>query len=214
MKKVDGWKIFIGEPKDFADKEQVTTRCLDIANMAKFPTDYKDMYEHLFENESAELFMIMDEKGKIYGFATCDNIVNSSNTYLHGIIIHPDVQGMGFSLMLLREIVKKDGNKFLTARTHNPRVYEMMSRIAYDENSIFPNNISKKYSKEIWNVVYSHPAMINADKDLVVRNAYPDEKIMQRVRNDEINNMFKKLNPTDAQVIVVCTKKSTLATTN
>ena len=32
MKKMNGWNIFIGAPKDFADKEKVTKRCLEIAN--------------------------------------------------------------------------------------------------------------------------------------------------------------------------------------
>ena len=45
-----------------------------------------------------------------------------------------------------------------------------------------------------------------ADKDMVVRNAYPDEKIMQQVKDARIQRIFQKLNPTDAQVIVVCTK--------
>lgn len=209
MKKMNGWNIFIGAPKDFADKEKVTKRCLEIANKAKFPTDYQDMYEHLFENENAELFMVMDENGEIYGFATCDNIAESSNTYLHGIIIHPDIQGMGFSSRLLREIVKKDGNEFLTARTHNPRVYEMMSSVAYNGNAdlVFPNVTSQNVPKEVWTVMHSHPAMSEADEDMVVRNAYPDEKIVQEVKNESIYNIFKKLNPTDEQVIVVCTKK-------
>ena len=55
--------------------------------------------------------------------------------------------------------------------------------------------------------MHSHPAMSEADEDMVVRNAYPDEKIVQEVKNESIYNIFKKLNPTDAQVIVVCTKK-------
>ena len=207
MEKINGWNIFIGAPRDFTDKDKVTKRCLEIANEAKFSTDYKDMYEHLFGNENAELFMVTDENDEIYGFATCDNISESSNTYLHGVIIHPDIQGMGFSSKLLREIVKKDGNEFLTARTHNPRIYEMMSKVAYNENLVFPNVTSRNVPKEIWSVMRSHPAMREADKDMVVRNAYPDEKVMQKVGNKGIYNIFKKLNPTDAQVIVVCTKK-------
>lgn len=206
---IDGLNIFIGIPNDFKNKKQVTNRCLEIANKAEFPTDYQDMYEHLFVDENAELFMVMDKGNQIYGFATCNNITESSNTYLDGIIIHPDIQGIGFGTKLLREIVKKDGNNFLTARTHNPRVYEMMSNVSYnlDQNLVFPNITSYKVPKEIWDVVYSHPAMKDADKDLVVRNAYPDEKIIQKVKNKSIYNVFNGLNPTDAQVIVVCTKK-------
>ena len=96
MKMCDGWKIRIGTPKDFSNQEQITKRCLEIANAAKFRTDYKDMYEHLFENEEAELFMLIDKNEEIYGFATCDKIPSENSTYLHGIIIHPEVQGNGF----------------------------------------------------------------------------------------------------------------------
>ena len=211
MKAISGIDIFIGSPKDFTDKDQVTKRCLEIANKASFPTDYDDMYEHLFGTENAELFMVMGEDNQIYGFATCDNVVESSNTYIHGIIIHPDIQGMGVSLMLLQKIVEKDGNDFLTARTHNPRIYATMSDMAYDGNTnlVFPNVVPHDIPKEIWDVVHSHPDMNDADMDMIVRNAYPDEKVVQKVRNESIYNIFKKLNPTDAQVIVVCTTKPT-----
>lgn len=205
MKKYDGWKIRIGTPKDFLNQEQVTKRCLEIANAAKFPTDYKDMYEHLFENEDAELFMLIDKNEEIYGFATCDNTTSDNNTYLHGIIIHPEVQGKGFGVKLLQEIIKKDGNEFLMARTHNPRVYEMMSRVACNSTSIFPKIDKNEIPQKIWNVIRSHPATKHADKDLVVRDAYPDEKIMQEVINERIQTIFRRLNPTDAQVIVICT---------
>ena len=205
----NSWNIFIGTPDDFEDKAQVTEQCLEIANKANFPTDYKDMYEHLFGNENAELYMVLNESGKIYGFATCDNIPESSNTYIHGIIIHPEIQGIGFGLMLIDEILKKNGNQFLTARTHNPRVYAMMSSVAYngDANMVFPNINSCNIPEEIWSVVASHPDMENADEDMIVRNAYPDEKVSQKVRDENIYNIFKKLSANDAQVVVVCTKK-------
>lgn len=205
MEKNDGFRIVFGMPKDFLEKDKITKRCLEIANAAEFPTDYVDMYEHLFTNEDAELFIILDENDEIYGFATCDNIAEYSNTYLHGIIIHPDIQGRGFSIKLLCEIIKKDNNSYFSARTHNPRVYEMMSRIAYN-GIIFPQANSENIPKEIWNILSSHSAMKDADKDMIVRKAYPDEKVMQSVINADIYNIFSKLNPKDAQVVVVCTK--------
>lgn len=206
MKKIDGWKIFTGRPKDFSEKELVTRRCLEIAERAKFPTDYEDMYEHLFENENAELFMVIDDSNEIFGFATFDNDKETSTAYLHGIIVHPDIQGIGFSVKLIQEAINKFKNNFLMARTHNPRVYEMMSRVSYD-GIIFPNTNAKEVPLEIWNVVLSHEATKHADENLIVRDAYPDEKVIQDVRNEEIQNVFSKLNPRDAQVIVVCTQK-------
>jgi len=46
----------------------------------------------------------------------------------------------------------------------------------------------------------------DADEFLIVRNAYPDEKISQTFRNMRISNVFKRLNTMDAQVIVVKVK--------
>ena len=110
---------------------------------------------------------------------------------------------------VIDEILKKNGNQFLTARTHNPRVYAMMSSVAYngDANMVFPNINSCNIPEEIWSVVASHPDMENADEDMIVRNAYPDEKVSQKVRDENIYNIFKKLSANDAQVVVVCTKK-------
>lgn len=204
MKKIDGWKIFTGSPKDFSEKELVTRRCLEIAERAKFPTDYEDMYEHLFENENAELFMVINDSNEIFGFATFDYDKETNTAYLHGIIIHPDIQGMGFSVKLIQEAINKFKNNFLMARTHNPRVYEMMSRVSYD-GIVFPNINVEEIPLDVWNVVLSNEATKNADENLIVREAYPDEKVIQDVRNKEIQKFFSRLNPRDAQVIVVCT---------
>ena len=200
-------KIIIRTPKDFSDneKDKITIRCLEIANKANFPTYYQDMYDHLFGNEFAELFFIIDESKEIQGFATCDNCIKESYTYLHGIIIHPYIQGKGWGLKLLQEIIKKDKNDFLTVRTHNPRIYEMMGQVAYN-GLIFPNITFAEVPEEIWEIIYSHPDMKDADKDLIVRGAYPDEKIMQTVKDKSIKDViFKKLENNDAQVIIVCT---------
>lgn len=199
-------KIINRTPKDFSDKEKekITIRCLEIADKAKFPTDYQDMYDHLFENESAELFFIIDENREIQGFATCDNCIEKRYSYLHGIIIHPYIQGKGWGLKLLQEIIKKDKNDFLTVRTHNPRIYEMMGQVAYN-GLIFPKITSAEVPKEIWDIISSHPDMKDADNDLIVRGAYPDEKIMQSVKDNSIKGIFEKLEKTDAQVIIVCT---------
>lgn len=206
MKKNDGIRIVYGTPNQFTEKDKITRRCLEVANKAKFPTDYEDMYAHLFGDDNIELFIVMDSEDQIYGFATCVNMSQINNTYVYGTIIHPELQSTGYSVKLLQEIVNKHGNCYLSARTHNPRVYELMSRLAYN-GMIFPNILLENIPKEIWNVVSSHPAMKAADSNLIVKNAYPDEKIMQSVKKEEIQSIFSKLNPRDAQVIIVCTKE-------
>lgn len=205
MKKNDGFDIVFGTPRDFPDRYQVNLRCLQIAKAANFPTDYQDMDEHLYGNENAQLLMLNNDHDKIYGFATFDNDVKNNNTYIHGIIIHPDAQEMGFSIAFLRNIINKNGNLFLSARTQNPRIYEMMSKVAYN-GIIFPKIDSDVVPDEIKNIMLTHPAMKDADEHMIVRGAYPDQKITQKVENSKIERIFSKLGPQDAQVIVVCTK--------
>ena len=79
-----------------------------------------------------------------------------------------------------------------------------MSRVSYD-GIVFPNINVEEIPLDVWNVVLSNEATKNADENLIVREAYPDEKVIQDVRNKEIQKFFSRLNPRDAQVIVVCT---------
>lgn len=206
MKKIDGVKIIYARPKDFLEKDKITKQCVEIADKAGFSTDYADVYDHLFGSEDLELFVIVDEFRRIYGYTTFFNLYESNNTYVSGMMLHPQIQGMGFSEILLKKIVEKHDNCYLTCRTQNPRVYELMYKVAYN-GIIFPNIFSDEIPKEVKNILPSHPALKEADDNLIVKEAYPDKKIEQMVKKSEIYSIFSKLGSKDAQVIIVCTRK-------
>lgn len=197
-------KIKFGTPKEFTEKVQIAERCLEIANAADFPTDYDDVYEHLFGNDDYIICFLIDTHTKrIMGFSVFANLQEINMLYLHGIIIHPDVQGNSLSKRMIREVLKKVNPKYLSARTHNPRMFETLSSFAKDEKHYFPNASGLDIAPYIYNVVKSNEFTRAADECLVCRNAYPDEKISQSYRNNKVTTIFNKLNPTDAQVIVV-----------
>ena len=83
--------------------EYVVYSCLAIANNAKFPTDYIDVKEHLFESDDYIRLFIIDEDGKvpqIKGFliSALENGYNDNVIlHCHGIIIDPSIQGKGYS---------------------------------------------------------------------------------------------------------------------
>lgn len=207
MEKTNFLKILTGAPSDFEEKKRITLRCLEIAKATNFNTDYTDMYEHLFTNNEFELCFVTDDKDLIYGFATFNIDKQRSNAYIHGIIIHPEIQGFGYSKKIIKEVLKKHKSKFLSARTHNPRIYEILCDTAVEKSLVFPNLFSEEIPDWVFEILSFNNSTNISTKELVVENAYPDEKIMQSVKNKKINKIFDRLNAKDALVILVATGK-------
>ena len=208
MEKLESLKVLMGVPSDFNEKEEITLRCLEIAKATDFSTDYKDMYEHLFTNNNFELCFVMDDKGVIYGFGTFDIEKKRSNAYIHGIIMHPEIQGYGFSKKIINEVLKKHNSKFLSARTHNPRIYEILCDLAIEKKMVFPNLFSEEIPNWVFELLSFNSSTNISTNRLIVENAYPDEKIMQSVKNKQINTIFERLNARDALVVLVATGRT------
>ena len=77
---------------------------------------------------------------------------------------------------------------------------------AIDSKEFYPNVSNDVIPESIYELVKKNEFTENADEYLIVREAYPDEKIAQTFRNEKIANIFKRLNARDAQVIVVRAK--------
>lgn len=197
------WQVVFGVPADFADKGGIAQKCLQVANEAKFPTDYDDVYAHLFGEENYKICLIHDENGEICGFSIFAMLKEINTLHLHGIVLHPRAQGQGLSLKMVEKAIESESPMYLTAKTHNPRAFETLSKFALDESAYYPNADGASIPDHIYNLVRKNEFVDTADGDLIVRNAYPDEKIAQSFRNSGISRVFSRLNPFDAQVIVV-----------
>ena len=198
--------------------EYLINQCLNIANDAKFPTDYDDVKEHLFGNDQLiKLFIVeeMDENINIKGFLVADYFTgyNDNNIlHCHGIIIHPDIQGLGLSRELVNRLIREYNPDIITAKTHNPRCFNALINIPL-VIAYYPNN-SDIIPDDIYKVVKTDPYISNTNKNLIYVDAYPDEKIQQAYRSEEIKTIFNRLNPRDAQAIVVVLDNSKLNINN
>ena len=195
--------------------EYLINECLNVANNAHFPTDYLDVKEHLFGNPNLiKLFIVDMESRTIKGFLAADYFVGYNDTnilHCHGIIVDPEIQSMGYSKVLINALVNEYKPDIVTAKTHNPRCFNAFTNI---DNVInyYPNG--NNIPNEIYEVVKTDPYICTVNENLIYEEAYPDEKISQDYRDESIKKIFDKLNPTDAQAIVVVLNNEKLINRN
>ena len=189
-------------PTNVTAKEYIIHQCLKIAKTANFPTDYNDMREHLFGNDDNKIiFAINQQTLTIEGFAVYQILPSCQTLYLHGIVLHPKIQGLHVSTAMHILAISTCKMKYFSARTHNPRCFESVAGI--HNLGFYPNGKSEEIPETIYETVRKNPHTSEADDFLIVRNAYPDEKIQQACQNDATKKIFSYLNPYDAQVVII-----------
>lgn len=200
---------YVNLNNDESTKEIIAKQCLEIANAAQFPTDYNDVYDHLFEDDSYIRMFVKNEKDEIKGFAIIcnENVLNNVKImHVHGIIIHPEAQGLGLAKDVINIAVDKYQPDVVTAKTHNPRCFNMFCDILNNGCEFYPN--TKPIPSYIYDIVKKDKFIDQVDEDLIYRNAYPDVKIQQTKRKELVNEVFKKVGPYDAQAIIVVVNKN------
>ena len=180
-----GWQICSGVAADFRNKQFVAEQCLSVANAANFPTDFDDVYSHLFGQDDYIVCLALDEEKQIGGFSVFAKLEEINTLHLHGIVLHPRAQGHGLSTKMVKNIAKEAEMKYLTAKTHNPRVYETLTNLACEAGEFYPK-IDTYIPESVYELVRKNEFISMADENLIVREAYPDEKIMQSFRNPDI----------------------------
>jgi len=192
--------IRIARPDDVAHKKATAKRCRWIAGRANFPTDFWDVYQHLYGNRKNLICFARDEKWELWAYSIFQYIERAEMLYVHGIIIHPDYQSTGLSKKMILTVAEKAHPKYIMARTHNPRIYEMMSKLA--EGSIYPNH-NTAIPKEIMEIVRSCEGTKDANENMVIKNAYPDEKISQSVKDLSFcGKIFDQIGKNDAVAVL------------
>ena len=207
------------------EKVDIAKQCLNIANQAKFPTDFQDVYDHLFEDDSYIRIFIRNEKDEIKGFAIICNrtVLNDLKImHAHGMVISPEAQGLGLGKEVINMAVEKYKPDVVTAKTHNPRAFNLLCDLLNNGCEFYPN--TKPIPDYIYKIIENDRFIDKVDDGLVYRNAYPDEKIQQTKRKEIINEVFENVGPYDAQAIIVVvndkvkekvyTKPKTLKLTN
>lgn len=194
------YKINFIQLSEVLDKSKIIHDFLNIAKSAKFSTDYDDMYNHIFGSNKLQLCVIVDEKKIIRGFATYEHYTKENLVYIQGIIIEKSFQGKGGSKNLIHEIIKKTQCDYVMCRTHNPRIYELFENIS---SKIHPDLFEWQITSKVKELTSLTKDTINANEKLIVIDAYPDEKIQQKIKNKKIYEYFSQIGKRNAQVIII-----------
>ena len=195
---------YANEEEKIKKQVEIANECLVIANDAKFPTDFKDVYDHLFEDESYIILFAKNALEKIKGFViACEEkgYNDSHILHIHGIVLSPDIQGKGISKKIINYAIDKYHPDVVTAKTHNPRCFNAFANIGGGSHLFFPNG--QPIPDIVKEIVKSDYFINNSDEDLIYRDAYPDEKIQQSKNNPIVDIIFDKVGKYDAQSIVV-----------
>lgn len=192
------------------EKEKIKTQikianeCLKIANDAKFPTDFQDVYDHLFEDDSYIILFVKNNEDIVKGFviACQEKGYHDCNIlHIHGIVLGPEIQGMGISKKLIDYAIEKYQPDVVTAKTHNPRCFNTFASLGGGRYSFYPND--KEIPEVVREIVKSDNFISCSDENLIYRDAYPDEKIQQSKKNPVVDLVFEKVGKYDAQSVVV-----------
>ena len=182
--------------KNSMSKESATLQCVDVANSTAFPTDYNDVYAHLFETDDLLKLFVIDDYNTIRGFAVFDSIKTIYNIlYLSGMVLGKDIQGNGISKVLIRRALELLKGEIITLRTHNPRMYNSLieSVVNYAH---FPS--IKKVPYAIYELASTISYFNKIEENLIIRNCYEEELIQQKTNLKELDDIFGFLNPNDA----------------
>lgn len=202
--------------KDIKNKVELANQCVEIANSAKFNTDFNDVYEHLFFGDNLMLVFAFDDDNKMQGFSSLFITKEQDGTphiHLNGVIVSPKCQGKGIAKLMVSRAVgyvyglfnKKFNDDFkvsLSARTQNPAIYRLMQKVSSNVSPSVKGKVNKKHFA-IVKMMDSQlkPFLGLYNDDFIVKNAYPSSKVQADINNQSVKVLFNKLNAYDAFII-------------
>lgn len=181
--------------KNKMSKEKTTLQCVAVADSTSFPTNYDDVYAHLFETNDLLKLFVVDNNYNIKGFAVFDTVNNDYRiTYLSGMVLSGDIQGIGLSKELLRKGLESLKGDIITLRTRNPRMYRSLIK-SMPSFANFPNLITPN---EIYELAQTIPYFMDIQQNLIIKNCYGTELLQQEAKLNGLDPLFKMLEPKDA----------------
>lgn len=195
-------------------KKYIAEKCVEIANTTNFPTDYDDVFDHIFGNEELIKVFLTDEE-IIKGFIVSDYFDNKLDDlrtlkalYIHGIIIDKDTQKHGLFRNLVNYTINSvNYTDYIALRTHNPRCANAFTNCML-EHGLITSPTLRKVDSEIIKIANNDKYIYNANANLVAKGVYDRELLSQRTSNEYINEMFKRNNveENDAQCLIALKK--------
>lgn len=202
--------------KDIKNKEKLAMQCVEIANKAKFNTDFDDVYNHLFFGDNLMLVFVFDDNKKMVAFSSIfltEEPDKTPHIHLNGIIVSPECQKSGIAQLMLSRAVgyiyglnnKNSNDDFkisLSARTQNPAIYRLLQKSSENVSPSTNGDVNKKHYAIVKKMDGKlKPFLGDYDKTFKVKNAYSSSKVHADIKDEKIKILFSRLDNLDAYII-------------
>lgn len=192
------------------DKKKIADSAYRICGNANFPVEYQDVYEHLFENDSLILKLLLNEENNLAGFGVFENyrlFLESkiiTMLYLSGMVIDPRFQGKNISREIIKNAYRKIQADLISLRTQNIAMAKSLLDTFNDNLFVMPGGINDS----ILSCLRQTNPFEDIDEYGVIRNCYPNQLYYNL--NAIQDNFGIKLKSTDALGVVIEPSKNKL----
>ncbi len=190
------------------NKKKIVDSAYKICENAKFPVDYQDVYEHLFENDNLILKLLLNEKNSLAGFGVFETyglpLENQIITmlYLSGMVIDPRYQGNMFSREIIKNTYSQTQSDLISLRTQNIAMARSLLDTFNDNLFIMPGNITPNIVK----CLRQASPFKDMDEHGVIKDCYSNQLYYNL--NAIKNNFGIKLQSTDALAVIIEPRKN------
>lgn len=185
------------------DKKKIANSAYRICGNAEFPVLYRDVYEHLFENDNLILKLLLNEENNLAGFGVFENyrlFLESkiiTMLYLSGMVIDPKYQGKNISREIIKNAYKQLQSDLISLRTQNIAMAKSLLDTFNDNLFVMPGNINVA----ILNCLRQANPFKDIDEQGVIRDCYPNQLYYNL--NAIQDNFGIKLQSNDALGVVI-----------
>lgn len=185
------------------DKKKIADSAYRICGNAKFPVEYQDVYEHLFENDDLILKLLINKENDLAGFGVFENyslFLESriiTMLYLSGMVIDPRYQGKNISREIIKNTYSQMQSDLISLRTQNIAMAKSLLDTFNDNLFTIPGGINN----EILSCLRQVGPFENINEYGVIRNCYPNQLYYNL--NAIQDNFGIKLHSTDALGVVI-----------
>ncbi len=189
------------------DKNKIAKEAFKICGKAKFPVEYKDVYEHLFENDNLILKLLLNEENNLAGFGVFENyrlFLESqiiTMLYLSGMVIEPKYQKKQVSREIIKNTYLQIQSDLISLRTQNIAMAKSLLNAFEDNLFAMP----KDQTTTIVEVLKQASPFKNLDERGVIKNCYSNQ-LYENLKAMK-DNFDVQLNKTDALGVVIEPRK-------
>lgn len=126
--------------EDTMNKNKIVDSAYKICNIANFPVNYQDVYDHLFGESVSNLKLLLDNDNNLSGFGVFENYDIEYKTdiikmlYISGMVINPKYQGRNLSQQIIKDEYNNSQYDFISLRTQNIAMAKSLL-------NMFPDNL-------------------------------------------------------------------------